>query len=197
MLAAVLHREDEQVRHGADEERPGQPRDRHEALSREIEDDTGDEEDACARHDGLRLKVPEEHRGLPQVAALGLTEEEGRVARGHDGGRDGRPDEDVDDGGVVPEANGVSGPDEEPHSRDRGVQAEEDSADGQPGALVEHPGHEQEDEALGLLEVPDEQDRGREEECDGNERRSRRHQGGVAARHEEEQRCERPGSRCD
>ena len=197
VLAAVLHREDEQVRHGADEECPREPRDRHVALSREIEDDTSDEEHACSGHDGLGLQVPEEHGRLPEVAALGLAEEEGGVARRHDRGGDRRPGKDVDDGRVVAQAEDVGGPDEEPHSRDRGVQAEEDSADGQPGALVEHPGHEQEDEALGLLEVPDEQDRGREEECDGNERRRRRHQRGVTPRHEDQKRCERTGSRCD
>ncbi len=194
VLAAELHRGDEQVRHHAGDERPRQPGD---GGIVGLEDRRQQEQHARADHDGLRLQVPEQDRRLPEIPALCLPEEEGGVARQHHGGRDGEPGQDRQGGREVAhlELGGHAG--EEPQPPDDGGDGQEDAADRQPRSPVDHRRVEEEPEPVRALEVPDQENRGDEQEELGQEGRHRGDEQGSICRQQEQQGADEEGARRD
>ena len=66
-------------------------RDRHHCALGRVDERSHDQHRAGSGHERLRLQVPEQHRRLPEVAPLGLAEQERGVPRRHDSRRDAEP----------------------------------------------------------------------------------------------------------
>ena len=95
---------------------------RHRALGR-VDERSHHQHRTGSGHQGLSLKVPEQHRRLPEVATLGLAEQERGVPGRHDSCRYAEPrhrlDESVSPDDVREEPHADDGPEGEQNDRTR------------------------------------------------------------------------------
>ncbi len=125
-----------------------------------------DEQGRRAGHDGLHQQVPRQQGGLPQVAALGLREEEGGIDGRQRGQHQARPEQPGGEGRVAQ----VVG---EEVQADHPRKADEDKGPArQPGAPLG--ANEDGPETLGPVQVPDQEGRGER----GEDQRQQGHQAG-------------------